>query len=567
MTEDGRGPERHESVSSDPPAGSLGPSSLDEASSGTADSLLRAVAGISEPPLSELKEYIAGAPSVILDKGTLVAKRYRLERHLGRGGMGVVWEATHLVTQRRVAIKFVKGPTHQRADLRRRLLREARAASAAKHPNIVEVLDLFELDDGTPVMVMELLSGETLRGRMEREGRLPLDVTASLFLPVVAAVGAVHALGIVHRDLKPENVFLVDGRVPAEGVKVLDFGIAKLTAHDVVPSETESLTNTGSTLGTPAYMAPEQTTGDKDVDPRADIWALGVMLYECLTGVRPLEGSTVGQVVMKLMTDGIKPLGQLAPELPAEASALVMRMLSRAREDRPRSLQEVSSALAPLTQARVAPPAEPAVVGIAGEGGEPDRPLAASEVDTQAPQAISNGARRAPRRAAIVVPIAGVLLLALAAWRASAPAATPVAGEQPRSGDPMSSTLAPVPLAAPLPDPSPVSPSPSPPVAASTPLLAIGTPASQAVPVSPGTRSSSRPAAVLQAAPAEAAVRTGSAPAQSGVTVAASSIADPPQSPQPSISSAQPATPGRPECDPPFEFDRKGRKMWKRQCL
>lgn len=140
-------------------------------------------------------------------------------------------------------------------------------------------------------------------------------------------------MGIIHRDLKPENVFLLHGSGQGQDVKVLDFGVAKLTACDGEGPETDSLTDTGAVLGTPYYMAPEQTRGDDDVDARADIWALGVIAYECLAGARPVEGSGVGQVVMRLMTKGIRPLDQAVPGLPAGATALVMRMLAIKRDD------------------------------------------------------------------------------------------------------------------------------------------------------------------------------------------------------------------------------------------
>ncbi|MGH7272620.1 MAG: serine/threonine-protein kinase, partial [Polyangiaceae bacterium] len=349
---DGGETERKEAP--DPPDSTL-PSPGAEAApeQASVDSFLRAAAHISEFGISEEPGLQGGHGRAIargdLTAGAIIAKRYRLERELGRGGMGVVWEATHQVTRRRVAMKFVIGPAELRADLRRRFLREARAASAANHPNVVEVLDVFELDDGTPVMVMELLLGETLRERLVHERKLPLAVTASVLLPVAAAVGTAHSLGIVHRDLKPENIFLVAGADMAGGVKVLDFGVAKLLSTDGDAADTASLTGTGSALGTPCYMAPEQATGEKDIDARADIWAIGVIAYECLAGMRPVEGSGIGKVVMKLMTEGIKPIDQVVTDLPAEASALVMRMLARDRSERPQDLVEVQRVLAKFT--------------------------------------------------------------------------------------------------------------------------------------------------------------------------------------------------------------------------
>jgi len=429
MAEDGaagRGGAPAHAGGQQPPEGGTAP---DAPSQVSGDSLLRAAAQISELTPSEAQG-MAGAARADLVAGAVIAKRYRLERELGRGGMGVVWEATHQVTRRRVAIKFVMGPAHLRVDLRRRFMREARAASAANHPNVIEVLDVFELEDGTPVMVMELLSGETLRDRILREKTLSLEATASILVPVVAAVGTAHALGIVHRDLKPENIFLVAGAEPAAGVKVLDFGVAKLLARDGDASETDSLTGTGSALGTPCYMAPEQTTGEKDIDARADIWAIGVIAYECLSGVRPVEGSGIGQVVMKLMTEGIKPIAQVVPGLPPEATALVMRMLTRERRDRPQDLREVQGVLAGFTSVTPRPFDAPAAGSRAVDSGNaspvPGGP--ATVVDTQSPQSISNSGRRTPRRSVVAGLVAGAALIAaFVGWRATArpPAATP----------------------------------------------------------------------------------------------------------------------------------------------
>jgi serine/threonine-protein kinase len=254
--------------------------------------------------------------ALILETGRIVAGRYRLDRLLGQGGMGEVWAATHQVTRRSVAMKFVRGTGHARPELRRRFMREARAASAVQHPNVVEVFDVFELDAETPVMVMELLSGETLGRRLAREGQLDLDQALALLVPAVSAVGAAHALGVVHRDLKPENLFLsrASGSTEFETVvKVLDFGIAKLSSE--MAGET-GVTETGTTLGTPCYMAPEQAMAERELDHRVDVWAFGVILYETLSGARPIEGDTVGQVVKHLMTTGITPLERVVPGLP-----------------------------------------------------------------------------------------------------------------------------------------------------------------------------------------------------------------------------------------------------------
>jgi len=281
-----------------------------------------------------------------LGPGTMIGGRYRLEHLLGRGGMGEVWAAQHQVTRRGVALKFLNVDHGAMPQMRRRFLREARAASAVAHPNVIQIQDVFELDDETPVMVMDLLTGEALGDKLARQGALTVDETAQIMAPVVSALGTAHALGIVHRDLKPENIFLArsaDGESRIE-VKVLDFGIAKL-AHAVELDQTGAVTGTGAVLGTPYYMALEQAYGEKDIDHRADIWSLGVVLYECLAGRRPIEGDNFGQIIKFLTHGTIPPLTEVAPHVPADISQLVARMLERAREDRPQDLREVLTVL------------------------------------------------------------------------------------------------------------------------------------------------------------------------------------------------------------------------------
>ena len=295
--------------------------------------------GLAGPPLPSAQP---------LSAGRLIAGRYRLDERLGEGGMGEVWAATHVITRRRVAMKFLRGRASIRADMRQRLLREARAASVVKHPSVVEVLDVFELEGGGPVLVMDLLVGETLGARLAAHGALAVNETATLLLPVVEAVEQAHAKGIVHRDLKPDNIFLNRGESGTVTVKLLDFGIAKLTAKEGDAADTGSLTGTGSVVGTPWYMAPEQCYDDPDIDPRADVWSLGVILYECLAGVRPVEGTGMGQFLKRMLHEGIVPIEERVPGIPHELAALIGRMLSHAREDRPRGLVEVRRTLSSL---------------------------------------------------------------------------------------------------------------------------------------------------------------------------------------------------------------------------
>jgi len=324
----------------------------DARSASTEDSFLREVAHAPSPP-----------PRLNLSAGSLIAGRFRLERSLGEGGMGVVWQAVHSVTRKPVALKFLKrGAEDARAV--QRFLREARAACAVRHPSVVEVHDVIELEDGSPVMVMDLLTGETLAQRLARERSLSLPEMARIMVHVCSAVGCAHALGIVHRDLKPENIFLAESASGLD-VRVLDFGIAKLTASEGAAAQTATTgTGTGAILGTPYYMAPEQLFGEKDVDLRADIWALGVIFYETLCGVRPTEASNMGQIYKVVMTDAIVPLRQRAPHLPDAIVDLVSRMTSRDRTKRPSDVREVLVVLAGWTNesfTTVDPPRMPTV--------------------------------------------------------------------------------------------------------------------------------------------------------------------------------------------------------------
>ncbi len=283
-----------------------------------------------------------------LASGQILLGRYRLDRRLDEGGMSVVWAATHALTGKQVALKLLKADAAKDEATRRRMLREARAACAVIHPNVVQIHDVLELPDGSPVLVMDLLTGESLRERLHRRRSFSVGETATLLVPVISAVGTAHAAGVIHRDLKPDNIFLAQegGRLV---VKVLDFGIAKLVATGNNVSAVNALTHTGTMLGTPFYMAPEQIL-DEPIDHRADIWALGVILYECLVGERPTEAENVGKILKRVLTNDIEPLASKAPHLPGEITALVGRMLSQSPKDRPGSLHEVGEVLAPFAE-------------------------------------------------------------------------------------------------------------------------------------------------------------------------------------------------------------------------
>jgi len=310
-----------------------------------------------------------------LAPGTLVAGRYRLEHLLGEGGMGAVWAATHEITGGRVALKFLKSAGDPKSDARRRFLREARAATLVDHPNVVQIRDVVDFED-TPVLVMDLLQGETLANRLTRFGSFDLGEAARIGLQIVSAVGAAHEAGLIHRDLKPENVFLSRVTGSGEIVRVLDFGIAKLVGQGGSGDMSTNVTQSGTLIGTPAYMAPEQVFGERELDHRVDVWAIGVLMHEMLTGYRPVEGENYGQIAKKLLSGPIISVAVRRPDLPDDVIALVDHMLARERLNRLEDLREAVDVLAKYAMAKrpsFGPPRPPRITQDSGPRIEPDR--------------------------------------------------------------------------------------------------------------------------------------------------------------------------------------------------
>jgi serine/threonine protein kinase len=270
---------------------------------------------------------------------------FDVTRLLGEGGMGAVYEATHSIIPRRVAIKVLRREYAVDSALVQRFFNEARAAHAIQHPNIVEIIDVGMLPEGVPYLIMELLEGESLAHRVGREGKLELATAVDFIAQVADALQVAHAAGIVHRDVKPDHLFLVkDPQQPErEMVKVLDFGIAKLRTNLLAGKVT---TNAGTILGTPAYMAPEQCRGVADgVDHRADVYALGITLYELLCGIPPFIGRGIGDVMMLHMGVAPEPPSRRRSDVPAEIDAIVLKALEKAPEARFQSMSEMAEAL------------------------------------------------------------------------------------------------------------------------------------------------------------------------------------------------------------------------------
>ncbi|XYI00429.1 protein kinase domain-containing protein [Sorangium sp. So ce1128] len=270
--------------------------------------------------------------------GMLLARKYRLSRKIGQGAMGVVWAASNEATGREVALKVIARPD---PSLRKRLLHEAQSCGALQHPNIVDVIDVARTESGEPCMIMELLVGESVAALLEARRRLDAPLAARIAHDVAGALAAAHAVQIVHRDLKPANVFL--HRPPEASdfvVKVLDFGVAKNLA------DARGVTSTlDAAVGSPFYMSPEQVRADRDIDPRADLWALGVVLFEMLTGVRPFQGEGP-QLLSQILEGEIPKVSRYVRRVDERLVRIVDRCLRRERGERFGSAEEVAGELA-----------------------------------------------------------------------------------------------------------------------------------------------------------------------------------------------------------------------------
>lgn len=269
--------------------------------------------------------------------GDLLAGKYVVERVLGEGGMGVVVAATHRQLGQRVAVKFLLAEFCQHPEAVARFLREAQAAVRIQSEHVARTIDVGTLESGAPYMVMEFLSGRDLASELATRGALSVEEAVGFVLQACEAIAEAHALGIVHRDLKPANLFLSHRADGSPLVKVLDFGISKAASPAGAPM---NLTTTQSVMGSPLYMSPEQLKSTKNVDQRADVWALGVILYELLTGKTPFQADTVSGLIATVVSEAPPPLRDSRPDLPAELEAVVLRCLEK---DPARRVQHVGT--------------------------------------------------------------------------------------------------------------------------------------------------------------------------------------------------------------------------------
>jgi serine/threonine-protein kinase len=284
-------------------------------------------------------------PDVEVREGDVLAGKYRVEQVLGQGGMGVVVAATHTVLHNKVALKFLLPSVAKHKQTAARFLREAQAAVKIKSPHVARVIDVGEMEDtGSPYMVMEFLEGRDLGQILEQQGALEIDFACMLMLQACEALAAAHASGIVHRDVKPANLFVTSAPDGSPLVKVLDFGISK----NVVDMGISNLTQTQTSMGSPLYMSPEQMRSARDVDARTDIWSLGVVLFEALTGQMPFMAETMPQLVALVLEEKAPRMDTLRPDLPPALVQAVSRCLQKNRDERFRHVALLAEAIAPF---------------------------------------------------------------------------------------------------------------------------------------------------------------------------------------------------------------------------
>jgi serine/threonine-protein kinase len=512
---------------------------------------------MSEPKGPESSESI----DIGVKPGDVLAGKYQVEQVLGVGGMGVVVAAHHIQLDEKVALKFLLPHALTNAEAIARFEREARAAVKIKSEHVARVSDVGKLDTGSPYMVMEYLEGSDLSGRLEKKGPLPFEEAVDFVLQACEAIAEAHVLGIVHRDLKPANLFCIrraDGRL---SIKVLDFGISKMNGVGTggpassTGGRDQSMTRTTAIMGSPLYMSPEQMQSSKRVDARSDIWALGVILFELMTGRPPFEAEVVTELVIKIATQQPAAMRMYRPDTPGALEQVVMRCLEKEADGRYRNVGELAVALEPFAPKRSRASVE-RILGTMEAAGLSLAPpplaqtpaMAVSEVRAGAGTVAAWGAQTGSnpgktRKGAIAAVAAGATLLlglggivllrkAPAQPVESAPAAPPAATA--------SATAAP---AAPSSSPTPT-----------TATLAPEAPPAAAVAAAAAPSLSPTPAGGQPAHHAAGAHPAAAAPAHTAAAAAAAAA--------PATSAA-----AKVSCTPPYYYDANGTRIFKKECL
>jgi serine/threonine-protein kinase len=527
--------------------------------------------------------------------GAVLAGRYRVERVLGQGGMGLVVQAMHLQLHQPVAMKFLLPEVLANQQVVQRFLREAQAAVRLRSEHVARVIDVGSLETGAPYMVLEYLDGADLSSFPRTH--LTVGGVVDLMLQACEALAEAHSLGIVHRDIKPANFFITRGPGGAPLLKVLDFGISK------TPTTGGQLTATQAVMGTPAYMSPEQMRSSRDVDHRSDIWSLGVVLYELLQGAPPYGGDTFSSLVLQVVNE---PLPRLTVALPGDLAGIIYRCLEKDPARRFQNIAELAQALAKYaqseTQAAISVQRTRGIVGTeppraALEPGPAHRALPSTlSGSAGARTRLPRGGRRWPIVAAMGV-VTGAIVIAIVVMSGGSSTETPLPSAQPEGAQ--NATAEPRPPIATQPNsppppvatqpsspPPPVAPQPSSPPTTSSPTVAAA-PAPASPPVTPPAPGpvATTPSAPVPAVPQPntAAAPSQTAPPPLAVTPPAPSAAEtppsttakksrktkkaaassakpgiPPTAPPASRAAASSAKPGRPPAQPPASDDVLG---------
>ncbi len=481
-------------------------------------------------------------PELPVRVGDLVTGKYRVDRVLGRGGMGVVVAATHAHLDQRVALKFLLPEVASHTEIVQRFLREARASVRIQSEHVARVLDVGTLDDGTPFMVMEFLEGEDLAQTLSARGPLPSAESVGFVLEACEAVAEAHALGMVHRDLKPANLFLARRATGKPVVKVLDFGISKVPTTE----RDHAITRTSAVMGSPGYMSPEQMMSADRVDVRSDIWSLGVVLYELLGQRLPFPANTMPELIAAILQKAPEPLSSARPDLPVGLTAVIERCLQKDREARYASVAELARALAPFGPPRSEQSVEriEAVLGVERASVQP--PSVAADAKPAAPSHAPMASARfeprtsqtstGPRR--LVVP--GAIALALVAALAGL---LVLRGRAPATASIERSTAT-----APLPAQPAAPPTPSTP---STPVSLATSPTSLTPPVASSTALADPPSVL---------------PGPSGKPHLAGSTRPSASTPPSPASASAAAAASTPSCHLVSYFDADGNKHFRQEC-
>jgi serine/threonine-protein kinase len=485
-------------------------------------------------------------------EGDVLAGKYRVERVLGVGGMGVVVAAHHLQLDEKVALKFLLPEAIGNAEAVARFAREARAAVRIKSEHVATIKDVGTLPNGAPYMVMEFLEGGDLSGWIRERGALPIEQAVEFVLQACVAVADAHALGIVHRDLKPANLFCVrrsDGQL---SIKVLDFGISKLTEAAAGPGM--AMTKTSALMGSPLYMSPEQMRSSKDVDAQTDIWALGVILFELIAGRPAFVAETVPELAIKIVTEPAPAIRTLRPDVPGQLEAVLFKCLEKDRRQRYRNVGELALALLPFAPKRAKGSVE-RISGIIQSAGlsasalaipaSPTADATKASAGTLPPLGRTTvGSSGGRKKSAIGASVLGGVALIGVVGSVALLRRAPANGDGSQAA--AAQTASPS-LSAPAVDP------PKPPIIAAPP-------SATSLPPAPSEQVVTPPEPTTRVAPTKTSPRAVAhmppAPAQASVTNPVATPVQPPPVPAPKL-----------DCDPPYVIDAAGHRQYKPECL